>query len=62
MIILSTLIFVEKYYWQNVSEIEFQIPIVESEINEKYRNVYLRIRKTHITRGTEITTNILLHN
>ena len=36
----------KKYHRQKVSENDFQIPILESEINEKYRNFFLRIQKT----------------
>ena len=41
----------KKYHRQNLSENEFQIPLLQSEINEKFRNFFLRIQKTP-SRGT----------
>ena len=51
----------KKYHRQNGSEIDFQIPIVESDFDEKNRNFFLVIRKTH-SRETKFITNILFRN
>ena len=51
----------KKYHRENGSEIDFQIPLLESDFEEKKPYFFLVIRKTH-SRETKIITNIQFRN
>ena len=59
---LETLIFANKCQRQNLSEIDFHVPLEEREINKNSVFCFLlRTRKMHMRRA-KITTNVLLRN